>query len=162
MSLFKQYHEYRTHTEELENAYRLQVAELLEGDDETYNLAFNTSKRTLSIQILGRDDEPFKLHDEEGYNKYVNNYVDWEHETLGVDKNLIRPSFLKRNIHSHIQHPMYRLSSNMEYKICRNTYHLFYVIGTEDSLVSTKNAEPTNEAQDKNKRFQLWLTNKSN
>ncbi|RCI02851.1 Transcriptional regulatory protein sin3, partial [Rhizopus stolonifer] len=162
LSLFKQYHEYRTHTEELENAYRLQVAELLEGDDETYNLAFNTSKRTLSIQILGRDDEPFKLHDEEGYNKYVNNYVDWEHETLGVDKNLIRPSFLKRNIHSHIQHPMYRLSSNMEYKICRNTYHLFYVIGTEDSLVSTKNAEPTNEAQDKNKRFQLWLTNKSN
>ncbi|KAG1146496.1 hypothetical protein G6F37_004665 [Rhizopus arrhizus] len=157
LSYFKQHQEYSKRSVELTNAYLLQVIEALDGEDEAYNLTFNALKRTLSIQILLKDDEPFKLYDEEAYNEYVNNYTDWEHETLGVDRKRVNTPFLKRNIQ---QQPLYHMKSNMEYKICRNTYHLFYVIGTEDSVVCKKNQDVLfNEAEDKNKRFQSWLNN---
>jgi paired amphipathic helix protein Sin3a len=73
----------------------------------------------------------------------------------------IIPNFIAhRNIQ---QQPLYHMKSNMEYKICRNTYHLFYVIGTEDSVVCKKNQDVLfNEAEDKNKRFQSWLNSKNN
>lgn len=96
LSYFKQHQEYSRRSVELTNAYLLQVIEALAGEDEAYNLTFNALKRTLSIQILLKDDEPFKLYDEEAYNEYVNSYTDWEHETLGVDRKRVNTPFLKR------------------------------------------------------------------
>ncbi|KAI9260819.1 hypothetical protein BY458DRAFT_478371 [Sporodiniella umbellata] len=162
LSLFKQYHEYKTHTEKLTCAYRLQATEALEEDDDVYNIAFSPTKRTLSIQLLGLGSEPFKIQSEDEYNKYVGSYIDWERETIGIDRGLVHLPFLKKSICSPTPHPLYQLSSNIQYKICRNTYRLFYVIGTEDKLISAKEKKPTNEAQSKNRRFQLWLANKSN
>ncbi|CEG72818.1 Putative Component of the Sin3p-Rpd3p histone deacetylase complex [Rhizopus microsporus] len=158
LSYFKEHHEYEKHTAELTKAYRMQVTEILGNEDEVYNLSFNTVDRTMSIQLLDKNDDIFELHDEDGYNEYVSNYIDWEHDTPNVNRKLLNPSYLKRNIrHQSYSH---RMRSNMQYKICRNTYHLFYVIGTEDSLVAKKNMTRCNEAEIKSNRFKSWLEKK--
>lgn len=96
MSFFKKNHEHEKGSPELTQAYRLEVAEALGEDDNLYNLAFDTSSRTLSIQLLGKDDETFELNDSDGYTNYVANYIDWEHETPGVDRKAMATQYLKR------------------------------------------------------------------
>ncbi|CEI95452.1 hypothetical protein RMCBS344292_09638 [Rhizopus microsporus] len=96
LSYFKEHHEYEKHTAELTKAYRMQVTEILGNEDEVYNLSFNTVDRTMSIQLLDKNDDIFELHDEDGYNEYVSNYIDWEHDTPNVNRKLLNPSYLKR------------------------------------------------------------------
>jgi histone deacetylase complex regulatory component SIN3 len=65
-------------------------------DDNLYNLAFDTSSRKLSIQLLEKGDETFELIDVQSYTEYVANYTNNELETPGIHPNLLRPQFLKR------------------------------------------------------------------
>lgn len=44
---------------------------------------------------------------------------------------------------------------DLQYKICANTYHMFYVIGTEDVHYRTKK-DNVNDASRKD-AFKLWL-----
>ncbi|KAI8981426.1 hypothetical protein BDB01DRAFT_851219 [Pilobolus umbonatus] len=134
LNLFKKHHEYEKSTTELTRAYRLSASELLGSDDLIYNLAFDTYHRTLSIQLLRMNDETFGLRDLDEYTEYVTNYINWNNETTGVDQGDLGQRYLKRNIRA-MNNSDFQLRSNMEYKICRNTYHLFYVIGTEDVLI---------------------------
>lgn len=45
---------------------------------------------------------------------------------------------------------------DLQYKICANTYHMFYVIGTEDVYYRTKK-DTTEKASSRNDAFKLWL-----
>lgn len=49
--------------------------------------------------------------------------------------------------------------SDMQYKICRNTYHMFYVIGTEDVYISSGRKKCPVE---KSSAFKSWLDKKVN
>ncbi|KAI7907495.1 uncharacterized protein BX663DRAFT_424720 [Cokeromyces recurvatus] len=84
LSFFKKNHEYEKMKPELTQAYRLEVTEALGEDDVLYNLAFDTLNRTLSIQLLEKEDETFELNDIESYTEYVTNYTSWDIDTPGV------------------------------------------------------------------------------
>jgi paired amphipathic helix protein Sin3a len=46
--------------------------------------------------------------------------------------------------------------SGMQYKICRDTYHMFYIIGTEDAFVRHC-SKP--EVETSNTKWNYWLNN---
>lgn len=96
LSFFKKNHEHERSTPQLTQAYRLEVTETLGHDDNLYNLAFDISRRTLSIQLLEKEDETFELNDLGDYTNYVANYIDWEHDTPNVRRKDMQPTFLKR------------------------------------------------------------------
>lgn len=61
------------------------------------------------------------------------NYVNWMHDTKGINKTLMKPSFLNRNLKQEK-----RLSSalfvrpELRYKIQQESYHMYYIVGSED------------------------------
>ena len=129
------------------------MTESLGQEDNVYNLAFDISKRTLSIQLLEPEDETFELNDLADYTNYVSNYIDWEHDTPGVDRKAMHTPFLKRNISSHEEETLNL--SGMQYKICRNTYHMFYVVGKEDVFYRS-----TRQPEEKRANNASWLDKK--
>ena len=93
------------------------------------------------------------LHSEEacgGYDEYVSNYIDWANETKGIDQNKLTSRFLKRNLLKEKDKKELSVKSGMQYKICRDTYHMFYIIGTEDTFVRhcTKPMHPKHDQWD--------------
>ncbi|KAI9487677.1 MAG: hypothetical protein EXX96DRAFT_473102, partial [Benjaminiella poitrasii] len=85
LSFFKKNHEHEKIKPELTQAYRLEVTEALGEDDALYNLAFDTLNRTLSIQLLEKDDVTFEQTDMESYTEYVSSYTSWNIDTPGVN-----------------------------------------------------------------------------
>lgn len=45
---------------------------------------------------------------------------------------------------------------DLQYKICANTYHMFYVIGTEDAFYRTAKNDTVTDTSRK-EAFKLWL-----
>ncbi|KAI8376680.1 hypothetical protein EDC96DRAFT_551369 [Choanephora cucurbitarum] len=84
LSFFKKNHEHEKNTPALTQAYRLEVTEALGEDDNLYNLAFDTSQRVLSIQLLEKDDKTFELADLDSYTKYIEDYTNLTIETEGI------------------------------------------------------------------------------
>lgn len=164
LSFFKKNHEHEKSTPQLTQAYRLEVTETLGHDDNLYNLAFDISKRTLSIQLLEKEDETFELNDLGDYTNYVTNYIDWEHDTPNVRHKDMRSTFLKRNISlNQQQQPSEKdiVHSDMQYKICRNTYHMFYVIGAEDAFIRSKPTSSSSSLKiEDRKSLESWLNKK--
>ncbi|GAA5803581.1 hypothetical protein HPULCUR_009064 [Helicostylum pulchrum] len=150
LSFFKKNHEHEKGSHELIQAYRLEVTDALGDQDNVYNLAFDTYTRTLAIQLLGKEDETFELNDSESYTNYVSNFIDWDHETPGVNRKDMTKQYLKRNLSGNKQDIVH--VSELQYKICHNTYHMFYVVGTEDVYYRKK--KNTNTSSN---TFKLWL-----
>lgn len=96
LSFFKKNHEHEKSTAELTEAYRSEVTESLRENDNLYNLAFDTLNRTLSIQLLEKDDETYELNDMDRYTEYVGNYTNWDVDTPHIDQKSLSPCFLKR------------------------------------------------------------------
>lgn len=49
----------------------------------------------------------------------------------------------------------------MQYKICRNTYHMFYVIGTEDAFIRSKPTSSSSSLKiEDRKSLESWLNKK--
>ncbi|KAI9263846.1 hypothetical protein EDC94DRAFT_517900, partial [Helicostylum pulchrum] len=118
--------------------YRTRVAGVIDSADNTYHITFKLKSRTLSIRLLNGNTTTTAAEEEGcgGYDEYVSNYIDWANETKGVDQSLLTPRFLKRNIKCKgNQGKDIQVRSGMQYKICRDTYHMFYIIGTEDAFV---------------------------
>lgn len=46
--------------------------------------------------------------------------------------------------------------SGMQYKICRNTYHMFYIIGTEDTFIRKRRVTVLGQRQRQSK-WKAWL-----
>ncbi|KAI8971599.1 hypothetical protein BDF20DRAFT_837905 [Mycotypha africana] len=162
LSFFKKNHEHEINESQLTQAYRLEVTEVLKQEDNLYNLAFDTRDRTLSIQLLEKHDKTFELYGLEDYTNYVDNYTNWDNETPGVDRKGMLQQYLKRNLkrNSTKSENVY-VNSNLQYKICRNTYHMFYVVGTEDVFTNnTFEVEGTEDKSMRNDAFKAWLNRK--
>ncbi|OBZ85577.1 putative Xaa-Pro aminopeptidase P [Choanephora cucurbitarum] len=159
LSFFKKNHEHEKNTPALTQAYRLEVTEALGEDDDLYNLAFDTSQRILSIQLLAKDDKTFELADLDSYTKYIEDYTNLTIETEGIPRQKMQPQFLKRNLTMTGKREA-QMESNLQYKICQNTYHMFYVIHTEDALIrptlpSSQDTKAIDQARER--AFGEWL-----
>jgi paired amphipathic helix protein Sin3a len=49
------------------------------------------------------------------------------------------------------------VQSGMQYKICRNTYHMFYIIGSEDVFVRPHNTTRESSTLKQSKKVREWL-----
>ncbi|OAD03303.1 hypothetical protein MUCCIDRAFT_48800 [Mucor lusitanicus CBS 277.49] len=158
LSFFKKNHEHDKSTPELIQAYRSEVTDALGQDDKLYNLAFDTLTRTLYIQLLQKQDRTFGLNDMDVYTDYVAHYTNWDVDTPGIDRKTLSKRFLSRNI-VHQSDTNFKVQSNLAYKICRSTYHLFYVSG-EDAFVRWTSSQPTaldDSADSRNLAWKSWL-----
>lgn len=72
------------------------MSESLGENDHLYNLAFDTSNRTLSIQLLEKDDEAFRLDDLDRYTEYITNYTNFDIDTPNIDRKQMTRTFLTR------------------------------------------------------------------
>ncbi|KAI8358429.1 hypothetical protein EDC96DRAFT_445658 [Choanephora cucurbitarum] len=126
--------------------YRARVAGLIDGTENTFQFAFKLKSRILTIRLL--NGRTLAQQDQYGgYDEYVANYINWSQETKGVDQTLLTPRFLQRNLKTDTsQQPKdVTVHSGMQYKICRDTYHMFYIIGTEDAFVRQQRPSPRTE-----------------
>ncbi|KAI8987829.1 hypothetical protein BDF20DRAFT_832728 [Mycotypha africana] len=149
------------------NPYLEKVIRIVKPNN-IYYITFSTSTRKLRMRFLkdGTLDGT-----EIDYDDYVKNYIDWSKETKGINVATLTPRFLKRNLKCKAnQSNNVRVRSGMQYKICRDTYHMFYIIGTEDVFIRYNNnglpkAVKTTDAKNNdsdnrrrlNSKWQEWL-----
>ncbi|KAI8337219.1 hypothetical protein BC941DRAFT_352947 [Chlamydoabsidia padenii] len=146
--------------------YRLRVEDLLGKEEVLFNIAFDTIRRTLAVQILS-DDEDYEKAAGDNYEEYVSNYIDWANATKDINSSDLTQRFLKRNLRpqeeEEAQQKNLLVQSGMQYKICRDTYHMFYIIGTEDYLMrlppndSTKTQPSIPTTSSSNIKWKSWL-----
>ncbi|KAK4519608.1 uncharacterized protein ATC70_009845 [Mucor velutinosus] len=140
--------------------YRTRVAGIIEPTESTYHITFKLKSRTLAIKLLdGAHGSAQENEGCSGYDEYVANYIDWANETKGINQASLTPRFLKRNLkHKGHQAKDIAVRSGMQYKICRDTYHMFYIIGTEDAFVRHL-SKPSIEAATiaSNNKWNQWL-----
>ncbi|GAB5588318.1 hypothetical protein Unana1_03218 [Umbelopsis nana] len=136
-------------------------AEVLIGKDENvYQANFDANKRVLIIQLLGKDDYSDDTKAEDQYESYVASYMDWIKDTEGVDHKKLRRSFLQRNLRPNVKIEQLSkafVQSGMQYKICRNTYHMFYIIGSEDVFVRPHKTFQRPTSIKRSEKMQSWL-----
>ncbi|ORZ25235.1 hypothetical protein BCR42DRAFT_315668 [Absidia repens] len=140
LDLFKEDRELEHVDAQILGDYRLRVENIVGKDEVLFNIAFDTTRRLLSIQILG-DNEDYEKDIGDNYEEYVSSYIDWTNATKGINSSDLTPRFLKRNLKTppgdgeDAQQQDIFVQSGMQYKICRDTYHLFYIIGSEDIFI---------------------------
>ncbi|CAO3665162.1 unnamed protein product [Umbelopsis ramanniana] len=140
--------------------YNKQAEELVGKDENVYQANFDANKRVLTIQLLGKDDMNDDTNAEDRYEGYVASYMDWIKDTEGVDHNKLRQPYLKRNLRPNVKIEQLSkafVQSGMQYKICRNTYHMFYIIGSEDVFVRPHKTSPKTDSIKRTEKFQAWL-----
>lgn len=60
----------------------------------------------------------------------MRHYVDWSNPTQGINPLLLKPTFLKRNLSTTGEATLIR--SKLRYKIQQESYHMYYIVGSED------------------------------
>ncbi|GAN02843.1 hypothetical protein MAM1_0029d02291 [Mucor ambiguus] len=140
--------------------YRTRVVGIIEPTESAYHITFKLKSRSLAIKLLdGAHNSAQESEGCGGYDEYVANYIDWANETKGINQASLTPRFLKRNLkHKGHQAKDIVVRSGMQYKICRDTYHMFYIIGTEDAFVRHL-PKPSIEAATiaSNNKWNQWL-----
>lgn len=71
------------------------------------------------------------LSQQEEYQDYMIHYVNWLNPTRGIDPSLLKPSFLKRNLNTDTHTDSF-IRSKLRYKIQQESYHMYYIVGSED------------------------------
>ncbi|KAG4306290.1 hypothetical protein PORY_000278 [Pneumocystis oryctolagi] len=155
--------------------YRVQVESILGSEESLYRIEWNNKEKTLSIQLIGKDDLTLDqaVSAEEKWSYYIDAFV-MSSPTEGVASELIKPTFLKRNLplddeddekeDEEIQCSLDLIdenyvSSGLEIKICVNTYKIFFVQGTEDSFARSINKRKIDREKYqklKDKRQNIW------
>lgn len=82
------------------------------------------------MQLLDRQKEA--LTEQEMYEEYMANYVDWMNDTKGIDRTLLKPSFLQRNLKMEEKRLSAFVRPELRYKIQQESYHMYYIVGSED------------------------------
>ncbi|CCJ28157.1 unnamed protein product [Pneumocystis jirovecii] len=136
--------------------YRVQVESILGPEESLYRIEWNDQEKTLSIQLIGKDDLTLDqaVSAEEKWSYYIDAFV-MSSPTEGVASELVKPTFLKRNLplddeedDENEEEEAQRtvdlidenyVSSGLEIKICVNTYKIFFVQETEDSFARSVN-----------------------
>ncbi|KAG1451440.1 hypothetical protein G6F56_008088 [Rhizopus delemar] len=138
--------------------YRTKIASMIDPEDNIYHIRFKAKSKTLTIQILDENRQTKDTQKNEAeYDGYVANYIDWAKETKGIDQSLLTQRFLKRNLKkTEEQTKDIVVHSGLQYKICNNTYHMFYIIGTEDVFVR-RHSLKNQRTENMNSKWKSWL-----
>ncbi|KTW30764.1 hypothetical protein T552_00476 [Pneumocystis carinii B80] len=154
--------------------YRVQVESILGPEESLYRIEWNNQEKTLSIQLIGKDDLTLDqaVSAEEKWSYYIDAFV-MSSPTEGVASELVKATFLKRNLpleeeedddSKKVQRAADLIdenyvSSGLEIKICVNTYKIFFVQGTEDSFarsISKRRIDKEKYQKLKNKKQDIW------
>ncbi|KAG0174311.1 Transcriptional regulatory protein sin3 [Apophysomyces sp. BC1015] len=159
IELFKNNRELERSDAQPLKVFRQQAEEIVGSEESMYCVEFNTESSTLGIQLLSHDDPDYSIKEKDGYETYVTNYINWANETEGISQTDLTPRLLKRNLKGkkddeHMDNMF--VHSGMQYKICRDTYHMFYIIGSEDTFIRKRRAMMVNDQQSQSK-WKSWL-----
>ena len=147
-----------------EAQYRQKADEIVDEDENLYKLEYALGDDTLRIELLGEEEceEDEEAQIELRWSKYIENYVKAGEHAAGLP---LTPAFMKRNarrVLSRRQPPAdIRTHSELECKICVNTYKMFFVENTEDWFVRL--VRPPTQADTRahnlrsRTRFHAWL-----
>ena len=134
--------------------YRIQVEGIVGQEDHLFRFEWvlrhtqsllttqDDELRRLGIQLLNKEDLTLDQATtrEEQWAYYVDSYY-MHADTEGVATDMLTAPWLRRSIFpNETVHDPTIISSNLQVKICLNTYKLFYLVNTEDAFVrSTAN-----------------------
>jgi hypothetical protein len=95
--------------------------------------------RRLGIQLLNKEDLTLDQATtrEEQWAYYVDSYY-MHADTEGVPTDMLAPPWLRRSAPSDLPSEQAQVLAELQVKICLNTYKLFYLVNTEDTLVRAK------------------------
>ncbi|KAI7870014.1 hypothetical protein BDF14DRAFT_1950982 [Spinellus fusiger] len=159
------------------SVYRLRAEDVIGSDENLYRINLNTLAHTMTTQLLGKDEYMLEPTAQDQYEDYVASYMDWACTTEGIDTKLLKSSFLYRNIKLRdLNMEKIHVRSRLQYKISQQSYHMFYIIGSEDLFIrplsnnsvnnSVKTIEPSDTTKDVKdsvsdektiSRWQEWL-----
>ncbi|KAI8379519.1 uncharacterized protein BYT42DRAFT_329822 [Radiomyces spectabilis] len=129
------------------SVYRLRAEDTVGPDENLYKINFDIEAKAMSIQLLDKDDYMLEPSAEDRYEDYVANYMDWVHTTEGIDVSAMRPTFLRRNRCPQDDHlNQIFVQSRLQYKICQDTYHMYYIVGSEDIFLRPHASSTLSEA----------------
>ncbi|ORX58826.1 hypothetical protein DM01DRAFT_1301529 [Hesseltinella vesiculosa] len=132
------------------SVYRLRAEEIVGADENLYLINFEPKTRVMSMQLVGNDDYMLEPSKEDRYEHYVHSYMDWTNATEGVNAEKIKTTFLQRNLpepepaaeeDKQDARPLennFYLHSRLQHKIDQDTYHMYYIEGSEDVFSRTK------------------------
>jgi hypothetical protein len=129
--------------------YRISVENIVGSDDHLFRFEWvhcplqfqlttqDDELRRLGIQLLNKTDLTLDQAEtrEEQWAYYVDSYY-MHAATEGVATDISNPPWVRRSIFPNetVQDPAV-ISSDLQVKICLNTYKLFYLVNTEDTFV---------------------------
>ncbi|KAG1441482.1 hypothetical protein G6F56_011461 [Rhizopus delemar] len=128
--LFKHNKAFTSKTTRTLASYRIKAEDTIGLSDNLYKINFNIQTSNMTIELVGEEDQTTESL-EDKYNDYVSSYIDWRGTTEGVNSAQLKPSFLHRNLNPG---PLEKISvkSNFKYNIDPKSYHMYYVIGSEE------------------------------
>ncbi|OBZ86626.1 Paired amphipathic helix protein Sin3b [Choanephora cucurbitarum] len=138
-------------------SYHDKVIDLLGTHETIYQIDIDQETKKTTIYLLDQDKD---VSEQRAYKDYLNSYIDWMNTTKGIDLSQLKPSFLSRTLQPNDYHFKYsRIRSQLRYKIQEKTYHMYYIVDSEDIL----HRKPLNVLQDNTSyKWNEWLTRKGN
>ncbi|CAM0137869.1 unnamed protein product [Umbelopsis sp. WA50703] len=160
VQLFQSDRDLESTSPRLVSVYRLRAEDIVGSDENLYRINLDNESLQMSVQLLGKDDYMLETSAEDKYENYVASYMDWVKTTEGVDERRLQPTFLKRNLRPNLHDKHLSklfVRSGMQYKICRDTYHMFYIIGSEDIFMRpVSSSSQTESSQPEITRQPKW------
>ncbi|KAI8137486.1 hypothetical protein BJV82DRAFT_583646 [Fennellomyces sp. T-0311] len=123
-----------------------------------YGIVFDTGTRILSIQLLDQEDYPLETDARIAYNDYITDFADFNVPTSGIDQESLKQQFLKRNVTGKRKREDEdaNVYPGMQYKISKESYHMFYIIDTEDTYIRKRRAVVSEDSA-KHSKWRSWL-----
>ncbi|KAI9244121.1 hypothetical protein BDA99DRAFT_529472 [Phascolomyces articulosus] len=130
-------------------------------DQNVYGIVFDTNSRILSVQLLDQEDYPLETDARIAYNEYITDFADFNVPTKGIEGQELKRQFLKRNITGKRKREDNEDSyvyPGMQYKISKESYHMFYIIDTEDTFIRKRRAVVEQAStSSKGSKWHHWL-----
>ncbi|PHZ11183.1 uncharacterized protein RHIMIDRAFT_238626 [Rhizopus microsporus ATCC 52813] len=135
--------------------YRLRAEDIAGSSDNLFKINFNNESQYITIQLIGKDDYMMEPTAEDKYEDYVASYMDWLNVTDGIDLSKTKKSFLRRNLRPQDEH-LNRIfvRSKLQYKIDQSSYHMYYIVGSEDVFIRP---QPKKE-RERASNWEKWLS----
>ncbi|GAN07470.1 sin3 protein [Mucor ambiguus] len=139
------------------SVYRLRAEDIVGSEENLYKLNFDNDARNMTIQLIGKDDYMLEPTAADKYEDYVASYMDWVNTTEGIDASSMKPTFLTRNLRPQDEHlNKIFVRSKLQYKIDQDTYHMYYIVGSEDIFVRPQNANDKQQGDKKSQSTSKW------
>ncbi|KAI8976142.1 hypothetical protein BDB01DRAFT_853430 [Pilobolus umbonatus] len=139
------------------SVYRLRAEDILGSDENLYKINFDNNACSMTIQLIGKDDYMLEPTAEDKYEDYVASYMDWVNTTEGIDTDSMKPTFLHRNLRPQDEHlNRIYVRSKLQYKIDTETYHMYYIVGSEDVFIRPSSSKTYLNTEPTSSRWQEW------